>query len=76
MPDLHDLRRAQKLTQFSVAEAVGVDESTISKWERGVQPVPLKAVPLLSGVLAVPMAAIVMAALASRPETASAPTEP
>jgi transcriptional regulator with XRE-family HTH domain len=69
MPDLHDLRRAKRLTQMALADAVNVDESTISKWERGVQPVPLKAVPLLAGTLCVSMGAIVEAALASAPQT-------
>jgi transcriptional regulator with XRE-family HTH domain len=73
MPDLHDLRRAKRLTQIAVADAVNVDESTVSKWERGVQPVPLKAVPLLAGILCVPMGTIVEAALASAPQNQEQP---
>jgi transcriptional regulator with XRE-family HTH domain len=41
--DSSEIRRIRKKwgkTQEKLAEAIGVDQSQISRWERGLQPIP------------------------------------
>lgn len=47
------LRRARDLTQQDLAESMGVDISTISRLERGVQPVSVYRLPALARALGV-----------------------
>lgn len=63
MNTLRSLRRAADVTQKQLAVAAGVDPATISKWESGLVPVPLRAVPILARMLGVELEVATRAAL-------------
>ena len=49
--DLRHLRRSQQLTQKDLAAALGLDQSTISLYERGSYPIPDELVPRILRLL-------------------------
>lgn len=56
MQNLRKIREQQKLTQVQLAEIVGVDQSTISKLERGNEHVTLGLIQRVAQALGVPPA--------------------
>ena len=65
MQTLRSLRRAADVTQERVAAMAGVHHATISKWEKGIVPLPLYAIPILARAFGVPRDDVTAAALAS-----------
>lgn len=53
VPTLKDYRRRSGLNQVAVADDVGVAQSIVSRWERGVLPVPEKHLVRLAELYAV-----------------------
>lgn len=39
--ELQQLRTGKGMTQTELAKKIGVDQSQVSRWERGVQPIPV-----------------------------------
>ncbi len=53
---LRSLREAQDLSQYALAEQCGLDQPTISDWERGVHVPSLRSLLKLAEALQVPAA--------------------
>ena len=70
MQTLRTIRRRADITQDRVADHLGVNRATISKWEKGSAPLPLRLIPVLAELYAVHRDDVTGAALASY----SAPT--
>lgn len=51
---LRQWRKAKGLSQAALADALKRDQATVSRWERGVDPIPLRAVPDVSRITGIP----------------------
>ena len=45
---LHDLRKEHHLTQTQVAAYLGMKRNQYARYERGIRPIPVSALPLLA----------------------------
>jgi SOS-response transcriptional repressor LexA len=43
-PDIVALRHSKSLGQIGLASSLGVDQSTLAKWEKGIRPVPIAVI--------------------------------
>ena len=55
MNRLKELRKEKKLTQQEVAEVLGVNEKTVSRWEKGENEIKLAQASMLAGYFSVPV---------------------
>ena len=56
---IKDLRTKKMLTQFDLAQQLGVSQSTISAWESGRSTPPLRRILLISRSLSVPVSFLI-----------------
>ncbi len=65
MMTLRTMRRAADLSQQYVADHLGVNRATVSKWERGTVSLPVPLIPVLAELYGVARDDVTGAALAS-----------
>ncbi len=64
---LKELREAKFLTQLQVAIKLGVNPTTVSNWERGIQDPRLAQIPILAELYGVTTQQIIDAVKAAKP---------
>ncbi len=48
---MYELRHRRRLHQAELARCLGVSQVTISRWERGTRPIPVRRIPEIVRVL-------------------------
>ena len=56
---IRTLRKARKLTQVELATALGVNETTVVRWEKGHTTIPLPTLTLIARFFRVPLTGII-----------------